>query len=1583
MRYLNAYFSLILLFIGTNFSSFSQTVSFTLFDTLNARHYADISSGDINNDSVPDFLFIGTTNGPNNHPVILKYSDTGFVVQTHFGSSHVENGDAHIRDMNQDNLLDAIYQGSGRKLQIQGQNSNQTFSTLFSDYGSGNPRGMDIGDYDNDGDMDVIVVGPHVSFQPLLHLYTNNGGTFTQSSPISLAPRKEGDAAFGDFDGDLDLDLIVSGTDSNNIDHTYLYENNNGVFSFRDSLDGTHYSNIIIQDVNADGMEDIVLAGRYMGNFGRTRPYINQGNFNFSPTNYPSFQIVSDQGLSFGDIDADGDLDLFTQGQSGNFFYTNDGTGTYTQINTPFDSLSVGASTLLDFEHDGDLDLITSGYSHTSTSKEGYTYKNTGTNFNTLPSPPTTGNYFWSGNDLTLSWNRGSDAETDSLGLTYNVFLLNVATGQYIVSPEADTSTGYKFRNARGNTGTITGRLIKNLPSGAYIWGVQSVDNHFSGSTFYTQNIMVCQNPASPAITIVDNDSVCDSDSILLNIVSLAGFTNKWYDNSGTIANSNNALSIYAQPHNQVFVEFIDQHGCVLNSDTVQLTGIPKPTPSITNNGINNGFCPSDSIRLNIAGNFSSIQWMQNSSVLGMADSLWTSQTGTFQALVTDSTGICTSDTIITQILDHQPTAIQFSSLAPICISNNPFLLNTATPTGGSYSGIGINSNIYTPSAVGSGIHEYYYSYTNTNGCTSKDTTFMTINALSNAGTITGDSVICFGDSSTFSTTNIIGNDFQWQSSNTFNMWNTFSVADTFQSQSPSQSTLYRLIVKNGSCPADTTPSFNVQVNSLPIVTTAPQPNICISSNAISLSSTPSGGSYLGIGTSGNQFTPSQAGAGTHLIIYNYTDSLQCSASDSISIQVDATSIAGNIAGVDSICAGLSTTLTLSGHTGSDIIWTETIQNTTTTISSNTTFINVSASSSAIYKAMVSNGVCDADTAVHALRIDTIPVVQISALNTLCQSGSSIYLGATPLGGNYFINNTPTSSTLYPNTLNVGTHWLKYNFSNIYGCNAQDSISFSIDSSSISGQFAHDSSNICDGNSIALNLSNHYGNILNWQISTDSGASWSSIANSSSSFVHQTNLVTNYRSIVQNGVCSPDTSNITTVIVHSNPQVSLANDTICANETISDLSYLANLTGGTFQGTDVTGSSFSSSVAGLHTYSYTFTNAFGCIGSDTAEILVNSIPQVIYDSSFVICNQSTLIDLGVGTPASGSFTGTGVSGNQWDCSLSGTGQFDIFYTVNNVNGCMNSDTGSITINPNPVVTLANDTICINETINDLNPLVNISGGTFYGTNVTGSSFTSAVAGTHIFSYSYTNLHGCIDSDTAEILVNPLPQVIYDSNFVTCNQDSLIDLGTGTPALGFFTGTGVNGNQWDGTLSGSGQFEIYYTVNDTNGCVNMDTGNIVIHPPVIVNIGDTFAIVDSITLNAGSFNNYLWNTGANTSSINVYQPGTYSVIVWDSNNCSGFDSVQIVISGIGSLAQNLDINMYPNPATDHIEINGSYLQEIDRVTIYNMQGQALLSKSIHLSKRVVLDLSSIPVGTYILDLLQENQSVFQKIIVVAQ
>lgn len=90
-------------------------------------------------------------------------------------------------------------------------------------------------------------------------------------------------------------------------------------------------------------------------------------------------------------------------------------------------------------------------------------------------------------------------------------------------------------------------------------------------------------------------------------------------------------------------------------------------------------------------------------------------------------------------------------------------------------------------------------------------------------------------------------------------------------------------------------------------------------------------------------------------------------------------------------------------------------------------------------------------------------------------------------------------------------------------------------------------------------------------------------------------------------------------------------------------------------------------------------------------------------------------------------------------------------------------------------------------------------------------------------------------------------------------------------------------------------EIWFIATDNYGCTASDTINIGLYPLPYVELGTDQTVCSDVEviLNAGEFDEYLWNDESTDTALIVTAAGTYSVTVTDNNGCTAFDVVNIV------------------------------------------------------------------------------------------
>lgn len=169
-------------------------------------------------------------------------------------------------------------------------------------------QGVSAVDIDQDGDIDIA----EAKWAPPSTIYLNDGnGYFYKAGaslglPLSINVRDNG-MTFADFDNDGDLDLSVIGNN-----RIALYKNREGIFHRYSSMSTTEMKpgfHCCFGDFDHDGDLDLYESGGYF--------YQNDGQGNFSFVSINISALISSiatgdpRSSALGDFDSDGDLDIY------------------------------------------------------------------------------------------------------------------------------------------------------------------------------------------------------------------------------------------------------------------------------------------------------------------------------------------------------------------------------------------------------------------------------------------------------------------------------------------------------------------------------------------------------------------------------------------------------------------------------------------------------------------------------------------------------------------------------------------------------------------------------------------------------------------------------------------------------------------------------------------------------------------------------------------------------------------------------------------------------------------------------------------------------------------------------------------------------------------------------------------------------------------------------------------------------------------------------------------------------------------------------------------------------------------------
>jgi uncharacterized repeat protein (TIGR01451 family) len=218
------------------------------------------------------------------------------------------------------------------------------------------------GDYDDDGDLDILLTGESEITMPFSLLYRNDGGSFTDAG-IWLTGVRYGSSAWGDYDNDGDMDILLTGQDNGETPTSLIYRNDAGDFTdIGAGLAGVYASSVAWGDYDNDGDLDILLTGKNDGETPISLVYRNDaGVFTDIGAGLPGVCIGS---VAWGDYDNDGDLDILLTGDAGegplSLVFRNDA-GVFTDIGAGLPGVYGSSVAWGDYDNDGDLDILLTG----------------------------------------------------------------------------------------------------------------------------------------------------------------------------------------------------------------------------------------------------------------------------------------------------------------------------------------------------------------------------------------------------------------------------------------------------------------------------------------------------------------------------------------------------------------------------------------------------------------------------------------------------------------------------------------------------------------------------------------------------------------------------------------------------------------------------------------------------------------------------------------------------------------------------------------------------------------------------------------------------------------------------------------------------------------------------------------------------------------------------------------------------------------------------------------------------------------------------------------------------------------------
>ncbi len=1141
--------------------------------------------------------------------------------------------------------------------------------------------------------------------------------------------------------------------------------------------------------------------------------------------------------------------------------------------------------------------------------------------------------FVWNGSNLVI----GVDENAASFSSTTTMFRTTTTTTNNSIY--------------RGNTlnilpttpGTATGLLMyyPNIQLGIGCWGTQN------NASISLNSSAGC--PGSP-ITITSTGASTST-----------GISYQWQSSPNGVSWSNvgtNTPTYSANPLTTQYFQMITS--CLYNgsssaSNQVLFTVNPSPNATITANGPTT-FCQGNSVTLSIPQEIGvTYQWKNNGvNISGATSSSYqVTSSGNYTVEATNATPCSTTSNQISVTVSPISVAGLASTNQTICTGSSPANITLTGNTGTiqwqvstdnvNFNTItGATTTTLTTAQLGTLTTTRYYRAVVTSGtCASVNSNVVTVTVspISVAGTAGSNQTICSGSS--LANITLSGNvgTIQWQVSSNNVTYSPIPGATTNPLTSAQMGILnvtqyYRAVVTSGTCTSANSNVVTVTVNPSSVAgTMSVNQIICSGSLPSNITITGSTGTiqwqvssdnvqFNNI-TGANTATLTSAQMGTLSTTRYYRAIVTSGVCPSVTSNVVIVTVnpvptmSSPSSGVT--CSGVAVNFPLSSNTpGSTFSWLasnnlQIVGESLSAVSSPTitdVLINNTAGalnvSYTISPSFTSGGVtCTGPSQSVIITTNILPSssVTVSGPTTFC-SGNSVTL-TTNAGTGYsyqWKNNgvsIPGATSQAFTAINSGSYTVLVTNSN--GCSVTSSATIVTVNSTTAGS-ASSNQTICNGTLPAnITLIGNTGTIQ-WQVSTDNITFVNILAATSSTLTTAQMGVLNstryYRAVVSNGVCSPVSSNVVIVTVTSTSASGTANSnqSICSGTSPSEITLSGNI--GTIQwqvSSDnvnfspilgATSSPLTSAQMGILTatrYYRAVVTSGNCASviSNVITVFVNPVP-----SATIVANGSTIICQGSSVNLSANL-GAGLS-YQWQ--------------LNNV----------------PIDGQTNSTL-----------------------NVISSGY---------YTITITNGFNCSSlSNSIEVNVNTNPAIpIITANSTTefCLGGSVMLSAPITPSLSYqWQNNGVNI-----TNATSNQYIVYLAGNysllatNTSNC----TTSSAITPVVVYSLpiagisaqgatifceGDS-VILQGSTLSNGTYNWFNQNVSmpnSNMSSIVVFETGSYSYQIVDSNNCfNQSDSINIFVNFPDSaVIYTTSLGPFLLNGTTYTE-SGVYIQNLETI-----------------------------------------------------
>lgn len=312
-------------------------------------------------------------------------------------------------------------------------------------------------------------------------------------------------------------------------------------------------------------------------------------------------------------------------------------------------------------------------------------------------------------------------------------------TGQTVqyTSTSTGSPSSYSWTFAGGTPATSTAQnpTVTYSSPGTYNVSLQATNSVGSNISNQTNYITINQ---TPTITGTTPGNRCGTGTVSLSATASTG-TISWFSSAtgGTSLGSGASFTTSSINTNTTYYVEVTSNGCT--SDRTAVLATVNLNPTVTNPGTQTVCLGTASSAINFTGNSpnSTYDWTNTITAIGLGASgtgniasFTPTATGTSSVTVTPTLASCTGTPVTFTINVNPVPTVTFdlSSITPPCVYDPAFTLPAGTPSGGTFSGPGVNGTNYNPATAGVGTHTITYSVTQ-NGCTGSSSSTITVDA--------------------------------------------------------------------------------------------------------------------------------------------------------------------------------------------------------------------------------------------------------------------------------------------------------------------------------------------------------------------------------------------------------------------------------------------------------------------------------------------------------------------------------------------------------------------------------------------------------------------------------------------------------------------------------------------------------------------------------------------------------------------------------------------------------------------------------------------------------------------------------------